>query len=60
MMSQNYLLNEMDRWQKECLDFLIKENMTIEDKTLIRIYVLSLTHKQLGEKVKQIRIYKKM
>jgi hypothetical protein len=55
MINQNYLLNEMDRWQKECLDFLLDDEMTVEERTLVRINILKLTHRELGEKVKEIR-----
>ena len=55
MMDQNYLLTEMSKWQKECLDFLVKDGMSIQEKINVRISILSSNHKDLGYKVKEIR-----
>ena len=54
-MNQNYLLTEMSKWQDECLDFLVREDMSIKEKTIVRISILTLNLKDLGNKVKEVR-----
>ena len=49
------ILKDMNKYQKQCLDVLIKESMSIEEKTLIRIDILSLNYKDLVKRVKSLK-----
>lgn len=48
------ILKDIAKYKLRILNALIKESMTIEEKTLIRISVNSLNYKELIKKLKEL------
>lgn len=52
------LLKDCAKWAREILDILIIPGMDMEQKTLIRIQVANMNHKELALKLKEVRTSK--